>query len=152
MAKRSPFLVARDKAYDAAKPHPRLTADGSLKMDPMPLAIDLIGLRPLTIEEQVARFTRADITDFNLIPDENFLDEEDFHDYLDDLPEEGLSPYELAGFQNISRQYEYGRTHMAPADFTEDDSDLPAPPLPEPTPSAPKTHGKAKAPSSGTEE
>lgn len=152
MAKRSPFLVARDKAYDAAKSHPRLTSDGSLVMDPMPLAIDLVGLRPLSIEEQVARFTRADLTDFNLIPDENFLDEEDFHDYLDDLPEEGLSPYELAGFQNITRQYELGRTHIAPADDLDDDSDSSATPLPEPKPSAPKTLGKAKAPSSETEE
>lgn len=135
---RHPALVKRDAAYATAKRHPRLTDDGKLKVSPMPLAVDLVGLRPLSIEEQVRRFTRDDVTDFNLIPDEKFLSEDDFHDYLDDLPDEGYSPYELAGFRNQQRAYELGRSHQPsqkPADASEDDSGTS---LPEPSAKRPQ--------------
>lgn len=139
---RHPALVARDKAYAAASQHPRLTVDGKLKINPMPLAVDLIGLRPLSIEEQVRRFTQHDVTDFNLIPDEKFLDEDDFHDYLDDLPDEGWSPYEIAGFENQARAYEYGRTHAPkPAD---DDLDASGTLPPEPSAKRPQKAGGAE--------
>jgi len=137
---RHPALVRRDEAYAKAVSHPRLTSDGKLKVDPMPLAVDLIGLRPMSIAEQVHRFTRHDVTDFNLIPDENFLSEDDFHDYLDDLPDEGWSPYELAGFQNIERQYSLGRSHS----FADAESDDDATSLPDPVAERPQTAGKAK--------
>lgn len=93
--------------------HPRLGPDGRVSVDEMPIAVDLIGLRPLTMEEQIARFDHG-VTDYRLIPDENFLSEDDFHDYLDDLPPDGLSPYEIAGFENQAFAYEIGREHAQP--------------------------------------
>lgn len=152
MKNRHPALILRDKAYAQSPQHPRLTPDGKLKVSPMPLATDLIGLRPLSLEEQIARFTRDDVTDYNLVPDEKFIDEEDFHDYLDDLPEDGYSPYELHGFRNIERAHEYGRGYLAPADPVEEDSDESAPPLPEPVAKRAQNAGKAKGSSAKVED
>lgn len=140
---RHPALVRRDAAYAAALQHPRLTPDGKLRVDPMPLAVDLIGLRPLSIEEQVRRFTSHNITDFNLIPDEKFLSEDDFHDYLDDLPDEGWSPYEVAGFENQVRSYQYNRFH-APTDVPDWDYDPQATSPQEPSAKRPQTAGDAE--------
>lgn len=139
---RHPALVRRDAAYASASQHPRLTSDGKLRVSGMPLAVDLIGLRPLSIEEQVRRFTSHNVTDFNLIPDEKFLSEDDFHDYLDDLPDEGWSPYELAGFENQVRSYEYNRFHASP-DVPDSDSS-PSGTLPK-EPSAKRAHNAGGA-------
>lgn len=111
---RHPALVARDAAYAAASQHPRLTPDGKLINDELPLAEDLIGMRPLTIEEQVMRFTEHGVMDFNLVPDEEMLarfpdhftvDRDDWGDHLDDLPDEGLSPYEIHALDNANDYY-----------------------------------------------
>ena len=131
---RNPFLEKRDAAYAAAKQHPRLTPDGALINDDLPLAEDLIGLRPLTIEEQVARFTDHGVMDFNLVPDEQLLarfpdhfarDDDDWGDHFDDLPDEGYSPYEIAAFHNVEDYYE--RLSMTPDELRA----LEATPLPE---------------------
>lgn len=118
-------LQKRDAAYAASKQHARLTETGNLKVDPMPVATDLIGLRPMTKEEQIARYTGHGIVDWSLVPDEKFLSEEDFHDYLDDLPEDGLSPYEIAGMENIHNLVAHGMGYIAPS---EADDDTPATP------------------------
>lgn len=140
---RHPALARRDAAYAKAATHPRLTETGKLRVSGIPLAIDLVGLRPLSIEEQVRRFTSHDVTDFNLIPDEKFLSEDDFHDYLDDLPDEGWSPYELAGFENQQRAYEYGRYHASPFAYNEDYEEY-STPLPEGAAQRPQGAGGAK--------
>lgn len=125
---RHPLLAKRDKGYSERSRHRLLHGDdGSLAVSPMPKFVDLIGLRPLTLEEQVARFTAADVTDFNLVPDEKFLSEDDFHDYLDDLPDEGWSPYELAGFDNILRSHEMGRGYASREPADGDDAPAPTP-------------------------
>lgn len=131
---RNKFLEIRDAAYAAAKQHPRLTPDGALINDDLPLAEDLIGMRPLTIEEQVARFTDHGVMDFNLVPDEQLLarfpnhfatDDDDWGDHLDDLPDEGYSPYEILAFDNIENYY--ARLQMTPDELRAAD----ATPLPE---------------------
>lgn len=137
---RHPALVRRDELYASAKSHPRLTDDGKLRVSPTPLATDLIGLRPMSKEEQIARYTGHGIIDFNLIPDENFLSEDDFHDYLDDVPEEGLSPYELLGLQNIERVWNAGKDYISPA---EGDDSSPATPVAEGAAERPQEAGKA---------
>lgn len=111
--RRHPALIRRDAAYEAAIPSPRLTPEGDMIVDPMPLADDLIGLRPMSLEEQIARFDGTGLADNSLVPDEQFLSEDDFHDYLDDLPEEGLSPYEIAGRRNIEYLYDIGISHKS---------------------------------------
>lgn len=142
-------LEKRDAAYAASKSHPRLTEDGRLKVDPMPLATDLIGLRPMTKEEQIARYTGHGVVDWSLVPDTNFLSEEDFHDYLDDLPEEGLSPYEVAGMKNIYHAIKTGRDFIDPQEGEEVDEDPAATPLPEPVAKRPQKAGVAKGDPSG---
>jgi len=116
--KRHPMLVARDKAYANAVQHSRLTVDGKMKVNKMPLAEDLVGLRPLSKEEQISRYSGHGIVDFNLVPDDKFFrmfpehacrSDDDFLDHLDDLPEEGLSPFELAGIANAQHYINSGR-------------------------------------------
>ena len=124
---RHPALAARDAGYAAAPRHPRLRDfDGKLAVDPMPVAKELIGIRPLTLDEQVARFSSG-VIDFRLIADERFTDvllrkagyepdkflsDEDWHDYLDDMPEDGLSPFEIAARQNILQYDELGFVYV----------------------------------------
>lgn len=147
-ASRNFFLENRDRGYYRASRHDRLTEDGKVKVSDMPLAKDLIGIRPLTLEEQVARFSSG-ILDFRLIADERytdallqkvgltpdrFIDDDDWHDYLDDVPEEGLTPYEIEALNNLRSYAENGgvvHSVVAP------------PPLPEPSPSAPTTQAQA---------
>lgn len=122
---RHPAIVHRDAKYAAAKRSARLVGDGKEVVSRVPLATDLIGVRPLSLQEQVERFGGHGVVDWRLVPDEKFLSEDDFHDYLDDLPEEGLSPYELAGFRNQEALYNLGKTHVQPEEADD------ATPLPE---------------------
>lgn len=143
---RHPKLVARDAAYAAAVQMEGLTPEGDQIMDPMPVAVELIGLRPLTLEEQVQKYTDHGVMDFNLVPDLSlvqrfpehyFTAEDDFGDYLEDLPEEGFSPYELAALENI-RDYNarMGFDYMAEEDLEHEPVTSP-----EPSPERPQKAG-----------
>lgn len=72
-----------------------LNADGSEKLDPMPLAQELIGARPLTPGELYDMFTGHGAISNQLVYDD-FADEDDFLDEQDDLPENGLTPHEVS--------------------------------------------------------
>lgn len=142
---RHPALLHRDVKYAAAKRSARIVADGKEVVSHVPVATDLIGVRPLSLEEQVKRFGGHGVVDWRLVPDEKFLSEDDFHDYLDDLPEEGLSPYEIAGFRNQEHLYNAGKTHVQP------DKGDSATTLPEGDAKRPQKAGVAAPDPSGTD-
>lgn len=83
-----PVLTRRDRSSF-------LNADGSENLSIVPVASDLLGLRPKTLQEQVEEFTRLGGASARMVYDE-FINDDDFHDRLDDLEENGLSPHEVA--------------------------------------------------------
>lgn len=123
---RHPALARRDAAYARANnQHPRQGEDGVI-VSPVPFAEELVGVRQLTIEEQIARFTKHGDNIPNLVPDRDFVDslvrkagprgqeffeivedDRDWHDFDDDAFEDvkgyvvGITSYEAQGLQNI---------------------------------------------------
>lgn len=86
----------KSKPIMKVRVNPQLNPDGSENLSIIPKAVHLKGLRPKTLQEQVEAFTRdrGRIPD-NMIYDE-FVNDDDFHDYLDDLQDWGLSEHEAS--------------------------------------------------------
>lgn len=103
--RRHPALMRRDALYAASASIPRLTDRGKEILSNVPVALDLVGLRPLTMEEQVARFSGHGISDWSLVPD---IEEDEWLDYEDDLEEDGITPYEYHAFRNQERYFNRG--------------------------------------------
>lgn len=97
----SPANVYRKKPAMKVRKIPTLNPDGSEILDPTPLAVEMIGVRPLTMQELYEKFTQHGDVAHNLVYDD-FLDDDDFMEELDDLPENGLSPYEVENPDLIS--------------------------------------------------
>lgn len=105
---RHPALVRRDALYAESRYIPRLTERGKEVISNVPLATDLLGLRPLSMEEQIARFSGHGIVDWSLVPD---IDEDDWQDIMDDVDEfepEGITPHELTALRNQERYFNRG--------------------------------------------
>lgn len=68
----------------------RLTSDGSTKADSTPLVVPV---RLPSIQQRLHMYERAGAIKAAFYDD---LADDDFQDELDDLPEDGLSPHELA--------------------------------------------------------
>lgn len=137
--RRHPALIRRDALYAAASRFPRLTDDGAEKISSVPLATELIGLRPLSMQEQIDRFSGHGITDWSLVPD---IDEDEWEDYLDDDLEfdpDGMSPYEIAAFHNQERYFNRGLKAPEGPPVVTGPSPKPA------SPSAPTTLGEGEA-------
>lgn len=103
--RRHPALQRRDALYANSARIPRLTERGNLVVSGVPVATDLLGLRPLTMEEQIARFSGHGIVDWSLVPD---LPEDEWLDYADDIDEDGITPHELNAFRNQERYFNRG--------------------------------------------
>lgn len=86
----------------------RLLPDGTSKADPKPLVVPV---RLPSIDQRVALYERAGAIRAAFYDE---IDPDDFLDYLDDLPEEGLSPHELAE-HDILRNAEAARTARSKA-------------------------------------
>lgn len=110
--RRHPALLRRDALYAVSESFARLTERGKEVISNVPHAIDLAGLRPLTMEEQIARFSGHGISDWSLVPD---IEEDDWQDIYDDLDEDGITPHELAALQNQERYFARGLKAKEPS-------------------------------------
>lgn len=94
----------RSKPKPNLRPNPRLSDRGREILDPQS-EVAPVGLRPLTDFERIQRLAAFGQRMNNFLPDDEFEDEDDFHDHLDDLPPEGLTPYEISELrQNLIRK------------------------------------------------
>ena len=75
--------------------NPLLDTRGHEVLDPVPLTVPL----RLTSTERLQRIEAVS----SRLSYDNFLDDDDFHEHLDDIPDQGLSPYEIDGFKKPSK-------------------------------------------------
>lgn len=87
--------IYRSKPVPKSRINPRINSRGREVLDPVS-SVAPIGFRPLTDFERLQRLTLHGMRVDRFLPDDEFTDEEDFHDHLDDVPDEGLTPYEIA--------------------------------------------------------
>lgn len=91
----------QSKPFPKLRPaNPRLSEDGSTEiLDSVSETISR-EFQPPTLSAQINKLNRlGQIARYGapLFTDDTFTDDDDFHDDYDDIPFEGLSPYEVAG-------------------------------------------------------
>lgn len=117
----SPYRV---KPRPKLRSNPRLSDRGREVLDPTS-EVAPIGLRPMTDFERLQRLVSHGQRMSNFLPDDDFSDEDDFHENLEDLPPEGLTPYEIVEMRQKPIRKPVQKSSAAPA---------PTPPPAEQTP------------------
>lgn len=98
-----PAPPAEPRSFGLRKLQSRLTPDGSIAASDVPLVAPV---RLPTMKQRIALYEQAGAVKQMMYDPEG--SEDDWFDHLDDLPEEGLSPYELSE-SDIAAQAEFAR-------------------------------------------
>lgn len=81
--------------------NPRIDANGHEVLDPTNHILSA-AFRPPTLQEQISRLEKAGKIARGFLPDDDY-DEDDFGDDFDDLPDEGITPFEVAALPKSER-------------------------------------------------
>lgn len=83
--------------------HPNLTEDGAFTVSDLPSATQQAEFRPPNLAQQVIRLTGGVMKNGSwVLPDDDLADD-DFGDYMDDLPDEGYTQAELDAMPEASK-------------------------------------------------
>lgn len=92
----------RRKPAPKVRLFPRLNDKGEEVLSEHNLVRESV-FRPPTLQEQIRRLESAGKIARGFLPDDDYADD-DFGDDFDDLPEEGLSPYEMSEFEALQKR------------------------------------------------